>query len=128
MAAGLLLNYLPDIQSASAGLSALVGMPADDTAVRVMARNGIDISAHRAQQINRALCVSAGLILVMDRDQRRRLLDLYPEVRPKTYRLGEHLQLDIPDPYRMGEESFERTYGLLETTLAPWIDRIQQLR
>ena len=58
MAQGLLEHALPQAQVRSAGLGALVGMPADAAAVRLMQERGIDISAHRATQISRAACIA----------------------------------------------------------------------
>ncbi len=85
MAQGLLAAALPQVQVHSAGLGALIGSPADETAVRLMQARGIDISAHRATQITRQMCVQADMVLVMDADQRKRLEALYPAgLRPRV--------------------------------------------
>ena len=100
MAAALLATALPGVNVVSCGVNALVGKPAVPLAQDVMRERGQDIGEHRAQKISRSLCVEADLIPVMDRDQRRFLEDRYPLARGKVFRLGEHDNFDILDPYR----------------------------
>lgn len=78
MAQGLLSVAVPAMRVTSAGTGALVGMPADETAVRLMQGRGIDISRHRATQITRTACMQADMVLVMDTAQRRQLEERYP--------------------------------------------------
>lgn len=71
MAAGLLAHHLPEdlgssIEVASAGTNALQGYPAQDHALDIMARIGIDISGHRARQLTQEMARSADLILAME--------------------------------------------------------------
>jgi protein-tyrosine-phosphatase len=71
MAAGLLAHHLSDdlgsaIEVASAGTNALQGYPAQDHAIEIMARIGVDISGHRARQLTRELARSADMILAME--------------------------------------------------------------
>jgi protein-tyrosine phosphatase len=127
MAQGVIAAALPQAQVRSAGLGALVGMPADETAVRLMHARGIDITAHRAQQVTRALCTQAELVLVMDTEQRQRLEDLYPQSRGRVFRLGEHNRREIPDPYRQPEKAFREALALIDDGVREWLRRIQQL-
>jgi protein-tyrosine phosphatase len=50
----------------SAGLGALVGHPASDYSVELMAEMGIDITGHRARQIHPDMVRDADLVLVME--------------------------------------------------------------
>jgi len=127
MAQGLLAAALPGVQVQSAGLGALVGMPADETAVRLMQERGIDITGHRAQQVNRVLCTQADLVLVMNTEQRERLENLFPQVRGRMFRIGEHKKRDIPDPYRQGEQAFRDALALIDDGAREWLRRIQRL-
>jgi protein-tyrosine phosphatase len=127
MAQGLLAAALPQVQVHSAGLEALVGMPADETAVALMRARGIDIGAHRATQVNRQMCVQAEMVLVMDADQRKRLEALYPQARGRVFRVGEHTERDIPDPYRQSERAFRDTLSLIDEGLGEWLQRIHRL-
>jgi protein-tyrosine phosphatase len=127
MAAALLAASQPGLQARSAGLSALVGSPADDTAVRLMGDRGIDISDHRGVQLTRRLCLDADVVLVMDRDQRQRVEQLYPEACGRVFRLGEFGDVDIPDPYRKPEAAFRNALALIEQNVVRWLQRIQRL-
>jgi protein-tyrosine phosphatase len=127
MAQGLLAAALPQTQVRSAGLGALVGMPADDMAVRLMKERGIDIAQHRAQQINRALCMQADMVMVMDGEQRDRLEEMYPQARGRIFRIGEYTNRDIPDPYRQPENAFRSALTLIDEGTAQWLKRIQKL-
>ncbi len=76
MAAGLLSHHLPDdlsrrIAVSSAGTHGLEGYPAEPFAIEALAEMGIDISKHRARQIDRAMVRSADLILTMTADHAR---------------------------------------------------------
>jgi len=127
MAQGLLAAALPQVQVRSAGLGALVGMPADETAIRLMQARGVDISAHRAIQITRAMCVEADVVLVMDAGQRKRLEALYPQACGRVFRVGEYTQSDIPDPYRQSEAAFRDALSLIDEGLREWLHRIHRL-
>lgn len=127
MAAGLLQAALPHISIASAGLGALVGMPADPMAVRILLERDIDISGHRAVQINKKMCIDADLIFAMDQDQRTRIDNMYPQVRGRVFRVAEHRNLDVPDPYRRPEAAFRQALNVIEMGTQEWLRRIERL-
>jgi protein-tyrosine phosphatase len=125
MAQGLFAAALPRMQVRSAGLNAMVGMPPDETAVRLMQARGIDIGAHRAVQITRESCQRADLVLVMSIDQRRWLQESYSFVCGRVYRLAEFSKRDVPDPFRQGERAFEHSLAIIEDGLREWLPRLQ---
>ncbi len=127
MAQAVLAAALPALSVQSAGLGALVGAPADETATSLMQARGLDLAAHRAVQVNAALCSQADLILVMEQEQRARVEALYPQVRGKVFRIGHHLQQDVPDPYRQGEQAFRHALALIDRGVAEWLPRIRKL-
>ena len=127
MAQALFSHARPALRTRSAGLGALVGMPADEAAVRLMQARGIDIAPHRAQQISRPLCLEAELVLVMDLHQRERLQQLYPETAGRVYRLCEASRKDVPDPYRQPEQSFRQSLALIDEGVQQWLQRIDKL-
>lgn len=127
MAQALLAHALPAFQVHSAGLDAMVGWPAEETAVRLMQARGIDIGTHRAQQISSPLCLQADLVLVMDTDQKQRVESLCPQARGRVYRLAEHQKQDIPDPYRQGESAFRDALALIDRGVSEWLRRIERL-
>jgi protein-tyrosine phosphatase len=127
MAQGLLATQLPGWRVQSAGLSAVIGAPADEIALRLMRERGVDISEHRATQITRKMCVESDMVFVMSREQRREIERLYPEVCGRVFRLGEHADRDIPDPYRQPEPVFRHALKLIDDGLAAWVQRIRRL-
>lgn len=127
MAAGMLASRLASCKILSAGLNALVGLPAAEHAQEVMRERGYDISTHRATQIARSLCADAELILVMDRAQRRFIESQYSFVRGRVFRLGEYADADIHDPYRRPQIEFERCAQLIERCVSDWLVRFNAL-
>jgi protein-tyrosine phosphatase len=127
MAEGLLRSALPHLQVSSAGLGALVGMPADDTAIRILRERNVDIAGHRATQITRQACVAADLVLVMDHVQRMRIEELYPQVHGRVFKIGEFTRRDVPDPFRQSERAFREALSLIEAGVDEWLRRIKRL-
>jgi protein-tyrosine phosphatase len=111
----------------SAGVGALIGMPADDTAVQLMKERSIDITAHRAVQINQQMCLGADLVFVMNHGQRERVENTYPSARGRVFRLGEYIKKDIPDPYRKPERAFRDALFLIDESVREWLRRIERL-
>ena len=127
MAEGLLKQALPGKTIRSAGLSALVGQPAEPFSVQIMAERGVDISEHRAQNVTLRLVSEADLILVMDLQQKRHVEAQYPSSRGKVFRLAEHSKSDIADPYRQGVESFRAAFDLIENGVQVFAGQIMQI-
>lgn len=126
-AEALLAKEFPQKTVWSAGLSALVGHPADPFSIKVAAAYGIDLSAHRAMQVNRNMCESADLILVMEQNHKTELENKFAFVRGKVFRLGELGKFDIPDPFMQPQAVFETTLGQISVGVAQWASRIRQL-
>lgn len=109
----------------SAGTGALIGYPADATAIELMDAKGIDISAHRAQQATSGVLQRADLLLVLDGGHLSWIHDQHPQMRGRTFRLlhwrGE---ADVPDPYRRPRQAFEEALALIEQGVDDWLARI----
>jgi protein-tyrosine phosphatase len=101
----------------SAGISALVGYPADDLALELMAGRGLDISGHRARQLTPEMIRSFELILVMEKDQQRAVEAILPSARGRVQRIGYRGGFDVMDPYRQGRPAFENALTLIERGL-----------
>jgi glycine hydroxymethyltransferase len=135
MAEGLfrrLLNGRPDVQVASAGVSALRGQPASLHTVEVLRRLGIDLSDFRSQPLTDYLVEQATWIFTMTRSHLDTIHLLYPEAADKTYlvcefdaALASHT-LDIPDPIGMGLDAYERTRDILNRALPSVLQFINQ--
>jgi protein-tyrosine phosphatase len=127
LAEALLARELPQHTVWSAGLSALVGQPADPLSVQVAAANGLDIRAHRAQQVTSFICQQVELIMVMELSQKSQLEQQFPMVRGKVFSLGQYGQFDIADPYQEPIDAFETAYAAIAQGVADWVPRIRQL-
>ena len=123
----LLARELPTHQVWSAGLTAMVGSPADPTSIQIAQEQGLDLSVHLAQQVSSYMCQQAELILVMEQSHKAQLEQLYPQVRGKVFRLGQFGQFEIEDPYRQPREAFDRAYQGIAQGVADWLTRIRQL-
>lgn len=130
VAEALLKTQFPDKNIWSAGLAALVGKPADPQAQAIAAEHGLDISAHRAQQLTSWMCAQADLLLVMEDGHKQELESRYPLARGKIHCLGD-LGLDkafqIADPYRKPKTAFETAHADIDRGVRFWADRIRLL-
>lgn len=102
----------------SAGIAALVGRPAEQHAVDLLGKRGIDISGHRARQLTPELLASADVVLVMDEAQRHHLERLSSAARGRVHRIGRVGGYDVPDPYRGPPAAFADALALIERGLA----------
>jgi protein-tyrosine phosphatase len=130
VAEGLLRASLPGCKVWSAGLSALVGQPADPTAAEIALAHGIDISAHRAQQLGGWMLSQADLVLVMERGHQRQIQQQYPLAHGKVRRLGEFGadgSFDVADPYQRPRSAFEAAHAAIARGVSEWVNRIRQL-
>jgi len=127
MAEGLFAAALPHVAVRSAGLGALIGMPPDEFAIRLMRERDIDISPHRATQISKPMCLESDMVLVMEQQQRTRLEDMYPQARGRVFRIGEYTGQDVPDPYRRPEQAFRAALRGIEQGMGEWLRRIARI-
>lgn len=128
MAEALLKDRLPGFKVWSAGLQAMVGHGAEATASEVAAQHGLDLSAHRAQQVAGWMCSHADLVLVMEASHQQELERLYPLARGKIRRLGEfgpQGAFDIADPYLQPRAAFEAAHAAIALGVDEWARRIK---
>ena len=109
----------------SAGLGALVGHPASEHSVELMAEVGEDITAHRARQIHPDMVRDADLVLVMETGHKRAIDDADPTARGKVHRLGEWQGVDVDDPYRQPRAAYEDALRDIEKGVASWAEKIR---
>ncbi len=110
----------------SAGLGALVDFPADSMAAAVAAKNGIDLSPHRAIQVTMDMLKWADLVLVMEAGQKSELLNKYPWLDGKVFRYGESEKLDVPDPYHRPESAFVMAWNFIKKLTPYWVKKIKE--
>ena len=122
MAQNVLSNL--EIQVASAGVGALVGHGADEKAVEVMAENGIDITAHRARQLDEALVKQYELILVMEHWQQKEIEQRYPFARGRVHLLGKWEDCEIADPYKQPKAMFVEAFHEINRACQQWYEKL----
>ena len=108
----------------SAGIGALIGNGADALAVEVMSENKIDVSAHRARQLNDELVKNNELILVMEQWQQKEIEQRYPFSRGRVHLLGKWGGREIGDPYKKPKESFIAAYEKIERSCQEWCEKL----
>ncbi len=113
------------ITVSSAGIGALVGFPAVEHAVELMRDCGLDISDHRARQLDKDLIVDAELILVMESGHKRAIDRIDPTACGKVKRLCEWRDQDVDDPYQQSREAFDEALTLIEQGVEDWITRLK---
>jgi protein-tyrosine phosphatase len=113
---------LPSVSVLSAGF---VGpdRPSPAEAVAIAAERGIDLAAHRAQVIGMAQLRAADLVIVMDRQQRRRLVSGRPALRHRVELLGDLdpepiTRRTVLDPFRQPAEVFRDCYDRIDRCVA----------
>jgi len=116
--------YGTGVEVHSAGLNALDGIPAEAEVMRLLKRDGIDISSHRSRQLTAAMALSSDLILVMDLSQKERCERMIPSTRGRVFLLGHWLDAgsrEIADPFGRGPEIIKSTYEIIHRSVAGWL-------
>ncbi|SNY64078.1 low molecular weight protein-tyrosine-phosphatase Wzb [Enterobacter sp. CC120223-11] len=122
----LLKHHLPSLDVESAGLGALVGKGADESAASVAAAHQISLDGHCARQLSSKMCREYDLILTMEKSHIARLCELAPEMRGKVMLFGHwDNEREIPDPYRKSRDAFEAVYHLLDQSASQWAQALK---
>jgi len=120
--AEILRRRLPRQNIHSAGLCALVGHSVHPSALQVASQYGIVIEHHYAQQVTRALCHQADLILVMETSHIPLLVNIAIEARGKIMLFGGwHKNKNIPDPIGYDEPMFNTMFHHLLEAADGWV-------
>lgn len=117
-----------NVEVGSAGVGAHEGSPASREAVRAAARNGLDISGHRARPLSPALVDWADLILVMSHAHLQSVRNMGGA--GKSALLGDFVAgedgggLPVSDPFGWDAAVYDRTLRELETLIEAGLDRL----
>jgi tRNA threonylcarbamoyl adenosine modification protein (Sua5/YciO/YrdC/YwlC family) len=117
-----------NVEVFSAGIAAYNGFAPTAETSQLLAKEGIDMSEHRAQRVNKLMLKSADLILVMDSLQEARVLELAPSVEKRLYLLKEFAKiidndLNIPDPIGQSIDYYQKVFY----TIREAVERIANL-
>jgi len=95
-----------------------IGKEVHPLAKRVGKENGIDLSNHIARQITNEDVQSSDLIIVMDHENKKRVVELFGKgIEPKVHLLMSYSlnnDADIPDPYKRPYYYYQRTFQMIQ--------------
>lgn len=116
---------LPGMTVTSAGLGAVVGSAADETAARVAAEAGVDLGGHVARQLTAEIGGGHDLILVMEPGHLAEVRRRHPHLAGRTM-LFDHWSgaRGIADPYRMPEAFHREARDQILTATKAWVNRL----
>jgi protein-tyrosine phosphatase len=92
MAEGLLKKYLEekgkkDIRVISAGVRAFYGMPPTENTIKVMGKEGVDVSGYKTATLTDEMIKAADLVFVMEEFHKEEILKMDPAAKDKTFLL-----------------------------------------
>lgn len=120
MAEYFLKQQHPDLHVESAGISGLIGHPADEKAQLCMQRLDINMEPHIAKKLNAEHLKQADLILVMSHNQQKHIEQMWPFAKGKVFRLGHWQNKNVPDPYQHDQVFFDNTCQLIQQCVMDW--------
>ncbi len=105
-----------------------VGGSADPRSAAKATEYGLDLSAHKAQQVTVQNCNDWDWLVAMDTENRGELLRMgVPESRLLMMRQFENSAniADVPDPYYGGPDGFEHAYQMLAQNAEALLDYLE---
>lgn len=113
----------PSVRIESCGLDVDQGHISPVAAVRVAGDFGVDLSRHLSKGLAACDLENADLILPMEYWQYRRLRDIFPELRSKTFLLRDfapwpmRLLCNIYDPYGLEDKEFQDCFSQMRCAI-----------
>ena len=117
------------IRAISAGIFACDGAAMSVNSQVVLEKNNIDISDFQATKLTQAHIDRADLVLPMTDTHVGMIKEFFPNADDKTFTLGEFAQKgkNIPDPFGMGVNEYEKCFVELEQMIISALPRIISL-
>ena len=120
-----LASVVPNLRVSSAGLAAVVGHGADETAARVAAEAGLDLGGHVARQLTPEIGAAHDLILVMEPGHRADVARRMPQLSGRVMLFDQWTGAKgIADPYRRSEAVHRETRDRIIAAGAAWAARL----
>jgi len=133
-----------DVEVQSAGVSAYPGDAPTDNTLEALRTYGVDASALRSNRPWPHLVEDSDLVLVMETQQKEKIMASCPQAKDKVFLLKEFAQpgqeiaeteensngnvsFDIPDPYGRPLTSYQRTAAIIEEAMVGIINRLREL-
>lgn len=123
----LLQQAAPGLAVSSAGIAALVGKPADQTASDIAAGHGVSLEGHVAKQFTESLGSQFDLILVMEPGHKREVAKVAPQLSGRVMLFDQWTnRRGIADPYMRSREFHELTFQQILDASRAWATRLMQ--
>lgn len=123
----LLRDALPGVEISSAGIGALVGHAADETAAEVATANGLSLDGHIARQFTPDLGAAQDLILVMEAGHKREIERLSPQLAGRTMLFDQWTgKKGIADPYQKSRTVHEAAFTEIKAAAGAWAQRLKR--
>ena len=123
------LNFRGD----SAGIHAVIGADPPGEAILSMARHGLDISTHRARQVDEQMVQNSLFILPMTNQQKIFLQNSFPQAsrkiflfRPFCYQVHTLENEEVEDPYGKGILFYEKLSAQLKHDITALIHHLRE--
>ena len=124
-------NNKENIEVYSCGIYAQTGDCATYNAIEVLKKYGIDMTSHRAININESNIKDMDLILCATISHKQIILNMYPDLIGKTYTIKEFAEdniegkeLDINDPWGYNNDTYLRCAEEIKNSLDKIIEKI----
>ncbi len=121
------------IEVCSAGTFASTGDTSTYSAIEVMDEYGINLTLHRATNVNESNILQMDVILCATTSHKNMLINMYPNLKERIYTMKEYVgfdknDLDIKDPWGYGIEVYRVCAAEIEKCIDLMIDKwIQEL-
>ncbi|MDP3196191.1 hypothetical protein [Tabrizicola sp.] len=124
--AAALLEQTSGLHVKSSGLHAVPNQPADRRMIEFLGGELSSLLGHRSSRFSDRKHPTADLVLVMERSQKRHVLELVPHLTGRTMLFGQWLEgePDIADPFGRSDADYEFTIGLLRVAASTWLERL----
>lgn len=121
----MLQHNAPHLVVTSAGIGAVVGNGADQTAFDVAATHGVSLGGHVSRQFTAEMGRAADLILVMEPGHKAQIARDTPQLSGKTMLFDHWTGAEgIADPYKRSAEFHELVFRKIESAAAGWIKKL----
>lgn len=112
---------IKNVEVSSAGLSAFSGDEVSENSVKAVKRYGVDISSHRARQLNTYLMMDTDLFVCMTNNQKFAIASAIGSEKVIT------LEKEISDPYGKDEEAYDECAKQIYDSVVKLAERIKNM-
>lgn len=111
-----------DVEVLSAGIMMMGGFGATPETRELLAKEGVDVSAHQSKRVTDEMLNKSDIILVMERLHEERILQINSEARNRLFLLKEFAKiknsnLDITDPIGKSMEFYHDTFYTIKEAI-----------